>query len=220
LIAYSIEHARCSQAISRMIVSTDDPEIAEIARHYGAEVPFLRPSRFAQDDSIDFDVFHHALAWLEREENYRCEAVVHLRPTGPIRDSSVIDRAIELLLSNPEADSVRSVSRPKQSPYKMWTLEKGYLKPLLSLQGVIEPFNLPRQGLPQVFWQNGYVDVIRSMTILQKGQMTGERVLPIQVEESLMELDYPEDIPRIEDELIRRKLKTQASNQKTSRYSV
>ena len=85
LIAYSIEHALQSRYVTRTIVSTDDPEIADVARGLGAEVPFLRPSEFAQDLSPDIDVFRHALTWLRDRQGYQCELVVHLRPTGPVR---------------------------------------------------------------------------------------------------------------------------------------
>src|SRR4249919_39335 len=85
LIAYSIEHALMSQHVTRTVVSTDDPEIASVARACGAEVPFMRPAEFAQDLSTDLEVFRHALTWLREHERYECGLVVHLRPTGPVR---------------------------------------------------------------------------------------------------------------------------------------
>ena len=85
MITYSIDHARASRHITRIIVSTDDDEIAAVSRAAGAEVPFLRPAEYAQDQSLDFEVFDHALRWLQTHENYRPDLVVHLRPTGPVR---------------------------------------------------------------------------------------------------------------------------------------
>src|SRR5437867_12897651 len=103
LIAYSIEQALASRFITRTIVSTDDPEIAKVARDFGADVPFMRPSEFAQDLSPDIEVFRHALESLRKSERYVCELVVHLRPTGPVRRVELIDRAIETMLGDPEA---------------------------------------------------------------------------------------------------------------------
>ena len=202
LIAYSIKQALASRHITRTIVSTDDPEIAEVARQYGAEVPFLRPAEFAQDLSPDLDVFHHALSWLRDQEGYTCDLVVHLRPTGPLRRVELIDQAIELMLKHPEADSLRSVRSASQTPYKMWRIESGYLRSLLSVEGVPEPHSMPRQKLPKVYWQNGYVDIVRPRTVLELNRMAGNRILPFVVEEPILELDYPEDVKEVESALI------------------
>src|SRR5438270_13020387 len=86
LIAYSILQAQASDRINRVIVSTEDEEIAEVAREWGAEVPFRRPGEYAQDLSPDIDVFRHALTWLGEHEDYEPDLVVHLRPTGPARE--------------------------------------------------------------------------------------------------------------------------------------
>ncbi len=201
LIAHSIAQALASRHITRTIVSTDDPEIAEVARACGAEVPFMRPAMYAEDRSPDIDVFRHALEWLRDREGYRPEAVVHLRPTGPVRRVERIDSAISMLLSHPEADSLRSVGMPIQSPYKMWRMVEGRLEPLLRIPGVAEAHSSPRQGLPPVYWQNGYVDIIRPR-VIERGFMAGDHVLPFIVDEPILELDYPESIPEIEAALI------------------
>ncbi len=202
LIAYSIAQAHASRWINRTIVSTDDPEIAGIARQYGAEVPFLRPAEYAQDNSPDLVVFQHALRWLADNESYACKLVVHLRPTGPVRRVEVIDQAIELMLAHPEADALRSVSVPAQTPFKMWRIgQTGYLQPLLEVPGVKEPYCQPRQSLPEVYWQNGYVDVIRPSTILDKDMMAGEVILPFITTDPILELDYPDSLPAVEQAL-------------------
>lgn len=204
LIAYSIQQALASKLINRVVVSTDDQEIAEVARGWGAEVPFLRPDWCAQDDSPDIDVFRHALTWLEEREGYRPEVVVHLRPPGPVRQVKHIDEAIELLLCHPEADAVRSVSVARQTPYKMWHVTaEGYLNPVLQIAEMPDCQSLPRQRLPLVYWQNGYVDVIRPRAILDKHAMWGNCALPYVVEENVFEVDYPEDIPAVEAALRR-----------------
>lgn len=204
LIAYSIEQALTSQYITRTIVSTDDSEIAEIARQFGAEIPFMRPDEYAQDMSPDIDAFRHALQWLAEEEGYYPELVVHLRPTGPLRRVDLIDQAIDLLLKHPEADSLRSVSSPMQTPYKMWRIaDNGYLEPLLRIEDLPDCQSLPRQMLPAVYWQNGYVDILRPRAVLEYHSMFGDKVLPFIVNEPIYELDYKEDIPRLEEALHR-----------------
>jgi N-acylneuraminate cytidylyltransferase len=203
LIAYSIEQARSSRFVVRTVVSTDDAEIAAMARRYGAEVPFMRPAEYAQDMSPDIDVFRHALQWLAEHEGYRPELVVHLRPTGPVRRVEVIDRAIGLMLEHPEADALRSVSVPVQTPYKMWRIEGDYLRPLLEVEGQTEPYCMPRQSLPEVWWQNGYVDIIRPRTILELGLMCGHTILPFVVDEPMLEIDYVENLPAVEEALAR-----------------
>ena len=94
LIAWSIAAALQAKSISRVIVSTDDREIAEVARQYGAETPFMRPQELAQDRTTDFPVFVHALKWLEDIEAYSPKIVVQLRPTSPIRPVDCVDSAV------------------------------------------------------------------------------------------------------------------------------
>jgi CMP-N,N'-diacetyllegionaminic acid synthase len=199
LIAYSILHAKACPSITRIIVSTDDDEIAEVARGYGAEVPFKRPAEAASDTATDFQVFHHALSWLAEHEGYTPELVVHLRPTGPVRETALIERAVQLMLKSPQADALRSVGTAEQTPYKMWRIEDSFLRPLIELPGYPEAHSMPRQKLPVAYWQNGYVDIVRPRTILELESMTGQVVLPFIVEGKIHELDYLEQIPALEE---------------------
>ncbi len=202
LLAYSIAQALASRQITRTIVSTDDEEIAQVARSYGAEVPFRRPRRFAGDRSPDIDVFRHALEWLRDHERYACDLVVHLRPTAPVRRVARIDEAIDLMVRRPHAHSLRSVSRAAQSPYKMWRIDNGHLAPLLRIPGVAESHSVPRQQLPAVYWQNGYVDVIRPHVVLTLGRMAGRTIVPFVIDEPVPEFDYDEDLPQLEAALL------------------
>ena len=104
LIAWSIAAARQSQAVTRVIVSTDDEQIAAVAREWGAEAPFLRPAEFAQDQTTDLPVFQHALGWLVENESYHPDVVVQLRPTSPIRPAGYVDDAVRILLEHPDTD--------------------------------------------------------------------------------------------------------------------
>jgi YrbI family 3-deoxy-D-manno-octulosonate 8-phosphate phosphatase len=180
LIAYSIAAAKQSKLVTRILVSTDDDEIACIAQSYAAEAPFLRPAEFARDDTTDLPVFIHALHWLQEKEGYKPDIVVQLRPTSPIRQPDCVDQAVQILLDHPEADSVRGVITSGQNPYKMWRVnEQGRLTPLLTLPGLAEPFNAPRQNLPQTYWQTGHIDAIRLSTILGKGSLSGDVIQPL-----------------------------------------
>ncbi|MCX8025193.1 MAG: acylneuraminate cytidylyltransferase [Thermanaerothrix sp.] len=201
LIAYSIAAARQAETVTRVVVSTDDDEIAAVAREYGAEVPFLRPPELAQDDTTDLPVFQHALRWLAEHEGYHPEIVVQLRPTSPVRPPGLVDAAVRLLLAHPEADSVRGVVPAGQNPFKMWRIdpERGVLQPLLTLPGVPEPYNAPRQSLPPVFWQTGHIDAIRARTILEKHSMSGAVILPLQIDPRYtVDIDNPADWQRAE----------------------
>lgn len=220
LISYSIEQALSSKLITRTIVSTDDEEIARVAREFGAEVPFMRPSEFAQDLSPDIDVFRHSLEWLRDNEAYQPELVVHLRPTGPVRRVELIDQAIETLESSEKADSLRSVSLAVQTPYKMWRVVDGKLEPLLKIDGVEEPYSLPRQQLPRVYWQNGYVDVIRPRVILEDGSMCGKEILSFVVDEPMLEIDHNEDVVKVEEALVALKSERSKKGFGSRRFSV
>lgn len=197
LIAYSIMHAKMCSSITRVVVSTDDDEIAEVARRHGAEVPFKRPAEAATDTATDLQVFQHALGWFA-EQGYSPELVVHLRPTGPVRQPELIEQAVQLMLETPEADALRSVGTAEQTPYKMWRIEGSRLRPLMEYPGHPEAHSMPRQKLPAVYWQNGYVDIVRPRTILELSSMTGRTVLPFVVEGKIVELDYVEQIPALE----------------------
>jgi CMP-N-acetylneuraminic acid synthetase len=219
LVAYSIAAGLAAETVTRTIVSTDDEEIAAISRRYGAETPFLRPTELSQDDTPDLPVFEHALIWLAEQEGYHPEIIVHLRPTSPLRRVRHIDQAVQRLLVRPEADTVRTVCVPFQNPFKMWKIgPDGFMQPLAAKTksvvqeilsesieispvetGFSEPYNMPRQLLPEVYWQTGYVDVTWSVTILDKKSMTGDRILPLIINPSeWIDIDSPADWRRAE----------------------
>lgn len=201
LIAYSIAAGLQAETVTRVLLSTDDEEIAAVGRRYGAETPFLRPAELAQDRTLDLPVFEHALNWLAEHEGYRPEVVVQLRPTSPIRPVKLVDEAVQLLLQNPQADSVRGVVPAGQNPHKMWRLDEqgGPMQPLLTVEGIAEPYNAPRQALPPVYWQTGHVDAIRPSAILQQNSMSGAAILPVQVEPRYtVDIDNPWDWQRAE----------------------
>lgn len=196
LIAYSIVAATQSKLITRTIVSTDDEEIAAVARQYGAETPFLRPAEFAQDNTTDLPVFQHVLSWLKENEGYVPDVVVQLRPTSPVRPLACVDDAVNMLLSHPDADSVRGVVEADQCPYKMWLIEttSGPMSPLLGVDGISEAYNAPRQKLPKAYWQIGHIDAIRPRAIVEQNSMSGKVIMPL-----IMDPRFTVDLDNLRD---------------------
>ena len=176
LIAHSIEHGLSSDLIDRVIVSTDSQVYAEIARKYGAEVPFLRPVEISEDDSTDLEVFTHAIHWLREKEGYLPDICIHLRPTYPIRNVQDINHAIQMVIDNPDIDSVRSVVPVNETPFKMWFRDKdGFLSPAVKTE-ISDACNLPRQDLPQAYLQNACIDVVKTRVIIEQQSMTGSNI--------------------------------------------
>lgn len=201
LIAWSIAAAKQAQLVTRVIVSTDDEEIAAVAREWGAETPFLRPAELAQDKTTDLPVFEHALKWLEETEGYRPEIVIQLRPTSPIRPKTMVDDAIRILQTHADADCARGVVPAAQNPFKMWRFngEEKPLEQLLEVPGIPEPYNAPRQILPPVYWQTGHVDAIRAATILEKKSLTGDTIYPLTIDPKFtVDIDTPADWAKYE----------------------
>jgi CMP-N,N'-diacetyllegionaminic acid synthase len=198
LIAYSIAAGLQASRVTRVICSTDSEDIADIARRYGAEIPFLRPAELAEDDSPDIDFFQHLIKTLYDNENYRPDIIVQLRPTSPVRQPGQVDTGIQLLIDNQKTDSIRGVTPSPATPYKMWRIEDSKLTPLLTIEGVPEPFNMPRQALPEVYWQTGTLDIFRT-SIIESGSMTGDEIRPFIVEqEHAVDIDHLESFSRAE----------------------
>lgn len=197
MLAYSIEHALASKYINRVIVSTDSEEYAAIARTYGAEVPFLRPAEYATDTALDLDVFYHVLDTLKEQEEYEPEIVVQLRPTYPIRDIKDIDAMIELIASDKAIDSVRSIAPAKEIAYKMWRKEDdGKLAPLLT--DIPECYNMPRQQLPTIYYQNACIDVVRAHVILEEKSMSGRNIYGYEMQKNY-DIDTEEEFKAAEE---------------------
>lgn len=196
LLAYSIAAGRLSRQVERVIVSTDSKEIAEVARQYGAEVPFLRPEKYAQDQSPDIDFMKHAIEWFAVHEKKIPEYLVHLRPTTPLRDPAQIDKAVCQIRKDLSATSLRSGSLCVHPPYK-WFQEKGtYLMPLMP--GITcDEANMPRQDFPAVYIPNGYVDIVKSDFVIQSNLMHGDRMIGFQTNE-VPDIDTEFDLKKMD----------------------
>ncbi|MDD5689327.1 MAG: acylneuraminate cytidylyltransferase family protein [Caldisericia bacterium] len=200
LIAYSIAVAKLSKFILRVIVSTDSEEIAEISKSYGAEVPFLRPKKFATDNARDIGLIKHAIGWLKHNENYYPDYLVFLRPTTPLRDVRMVDKAISEIIKDKEATALRSGHLFESPAYKLFRRKGAYTKFFgkEDFKSGIEYQDFPRQRLPVTYKTNGYVDVLLSKTIAT-GKLHGKKIRAFITDEtadidSLRDLDFAKKI--------------------------
>lgn len=197
LIAYSILDSLRSELIEETYVTTDSPEIGRISKKYGAEVPFMRPAKYAKDGSIDLEWMRHFLAWFRVTKDYLPEYVVHLRPTTPLREPKIIDKAIRKLIDNPSSTSLRSVHEVEESPYKMFHIEDSRLEGIFPSYPVKEYYNLPRQRFPKAYKPNGYVDIIRPEIVINKCCLHGSNMLAFETPHTT-EIDTIEEFNYLE----------------------
>ena len=173
LIAYSIIAAKLSKKIERVIVSTDSEEYGDIAKKYGAEVPFIRPDKYSKDNSTDRDFFIHAIDWFKENENIIPEYWVHLRPTTPLRAPEKIDEAIDVILNDDTATSLRSGHKAPESPLKWFVKEDKYFKGLIEN----EEYNLPKESFEDIYIPDGYVDIVKTSYLLNNEKTHGENII-------------------------------------------
>ncbi|MGA1198372.1 MAG: cytidylyltransferase domain-containing protein [Candidatus Latescibacterota bacterium] len=199
LIQYSIEYSLQCPLILHTVVSTDCQEIADIAKRTGAEVPFLRPLQYAQDDTRDYPVMRLALETLEKHYDQHIDAIALLRPTSPLRPPGLIEKAIHLLQKDPLATSVRTVTKCEQHPFRMWQMQDHYM--IGYEKEIYEPFNIPRQELPTLLFQTGDLEMVTRETLLA-GSVSGTRVLPIIMHpDEMMDIDHQKDLTSAEQRL-------------------
>jgi CMP-N,N'-diacetyllegionaminic acid synthase len=200
LIKYSIDYSKSSNLIQKTIVSTDDDEIASIARELGAEVPFMRPNSLGGDLVQDYPVTLHALNAIEELFQAKVDIIILLRPTSPLRPASLIENGVSLLLKDQNATSVRSVSLSKEHPFRQWFIKDDYITGYSNqLTNELEPYNLPRQELPRVFFQTGDIEIIRRDTLLN-GSISGKRILPLFIEaDKVFDIDTQQDFDLAEN---------------------
>ena len=184
LVAHTIQDAKNSKQINRIIVSTDNKKIAEISRKYGAETPFLRPKSFSKNSSSTLDVVQHTIQFLKKVENYTPDIVTILLPTSPFRDSTLIDDSIKLLKKS-DATSVVNVAKNKEHAFKAFLLKDGFLKPFKTNHKKY----YQRQLLPDFFHTTGSVYTFWLTTLKKYGHYYGPRMKPIITADEKMNID-------------------------------
>jgi len=191
LIAYSIAIAKLSKKVDRVIVSTNSQRYADIAKQYGAEVPFIRPDKYSTDTATDKGFLAHAMNWLKENEGYLPEYWVHLRPTTPLRNVDIVDDAINEIMQSENATSLRSGHKAPESPLKWFVKDNCYFKGLA--EG--EDYNLPKEAFEQVYIPDGFVDVVKSSFVMNSEEIHGDKMIgfesPVCAEvDSVEEFDY------------------------------
>lgn len=177
-IAYTIAAALQSEIFADVVVSTDSEPYADIARHYGAEVPFLRPAEIAGELSPDIEWLEYTLKRLrEAGRTYDCFSI--LRPTSPFRQPDTIRRAWQEFLAEEGVDSLRAVEKCEQHPGKMWVVRGRRMMPLLPLTPPEQPWHSSQyQSLPEVYVQNASLEIAWSRVIFEGRTIAGNVVMP------------------------------------------
>ena len=201
MIAYSIASAVDSGVFSAVVVSTDSEHFAEIARYYGAEVPFIRPEQFAGDTSPDIEMVEHALTTLtEVGREYDCFSI--LRPTSPFRKPETIRRAWSEFLAEEGVDSLRAVEKCAQHPCKMWVVRGKRMMPLIPLGPAEQPWHSSQYPtLPAVYVQNASLEIAWSRVVFEGRTISGEVLMPF-----LTQGDEGLDVNNIHDWMIAEEL--------------
>ena len=194
LLEWSIKSCLKAQSISQVYLSTDSDDYANIGKESGALVPFLRPKDLASDTANDLDVIKHFLSVVDE----KTDALVHIRPTTPLRDPLILDKAIEMFFhKKTELTSLRSVHQMSESAYKSFEVDgKGFLSTIGSIESG-DKANLPRQAFPKTYIANGYVDVLDPSYILKENKLHGDKILAFQTP-VVTEVDSIEDLEYLE----------------------
>jgi CMP-N,N'-diacetyllegionaminic acid synthase len=200
LIAYTCDAARQSSRLARVVVSTDDPEIARVAASCGVDVPFMRPRELARDDTPMIDVVRHALAELDRRGD-RFDAVAVLQPTSPLRRAEHIDAVVDLLCSSRAATAVSVVRVPHQfTPGSLMRLEGDEL---VAYDAAAAP--LRRQDKPALFARNGPAVLIVTRDAIAAGTFYGSGVVGYEMPSGdSIDIDTMDDVDEAEYRLQRR----------------
>jgi N-acylneuraminate cytidylyltransferase len=177
-IAYTVAVAIESGVFESVIVSTDSEDVAAIARHYGAEVPFLRPPAFSGDTSPDIEWVEYTLAELQRRgRGWDCFSL--LRPTSPFRSPDTIRRAWQQFLAQADVHSLRAIEKCAQHPGKMWVVRGERMSPLLPGSNGNQPWHsTPYQALPPVYVQNASLEIAWTKLVFEQHSIAGDVLVP------------------------------------------
>jgi CMP-N,N'-diacetyllegionaminic acid synthase len=195
LLAYTCEAALGSKMLARVVLSTDDQEIAEVGLACSVEVPFLRPSELAQDNTPSVSVAEHALRWLSEHDSFEPDVLVLLQPTSPFRQARHIDEALEQMQQT-GADTVVSVAQVPHrfSPYSIMQLRDGWLSDFWQERVSFDRFR--RQDQPVLFARNGpAILATRVIVISERQSFYGRTIAPyVMTEEESLDIDRPFDL--------------------------
>ena len=188
LIAYTIAACALSKNIDRIIVSTEDPEIARIAWYYGAEIPFQRPPALSTDTSTDVGFLEHFF------ENIDVSEAALMRPTTPFRDPQFIDETIEKFFEvKNKITGLRTINEINENPYKVYKIKNNICAGFFEeYNGIKEYSNLPRQAFPKAYQGNGHIDIVKKDTVLNGTTFGG--IIYAKTCERVIDIDSPFDL--------------------------
>jgi len=197
LIAYTIEVALNCKELERVVVSTDDKEIARVAREYGAEVPFMRPKELATDTAPKWPVLHHIVNFLQTREGYEPEIVVDLDPTSPLRKAGHISECLRVLRNGPkDMDGVITVYESEKNPYFNMVEydEEGYLKLVKSLPKNV----IRRQDAPKVYSMNASIYALWRDSLMRSNGLFENKLKAVVMEPWTKDIDSILDFKIVE----------------------
>jgi N-acylneuraminate cytidylyltransferase len=187
-MSYAIVAPLLCKKIDRVVVSTDNEEIAKIAKKYGAEVPFMRPKEYATDSSSDFGFLKHFF------DNIPCDEVALIRPTTPFRNPEFMDEVIEMYFDNKDKmTGLRTAEVMNRPAYKQFKISGKYFEKLFdNFNGIKDYSNLPRQEFPLTYSPNGHIDIVKRETI-ENGSVFGDKIYAV-VCEKMVDIDDLDDL--------------------------
>ncbi len=195
LLAHSINIAKKSSLIDKIIVSTDSKKYKKISEKFGAEVPFLRPKKISSSKSLDIDFIKHCFNYLEKL-NYFPDVIILLRPTSPNRKVKTLDKGIKFFLKNfNRYDSMRSVSTFNQPPQKLFQIKNNRLIGFFDKYLGGEYHSKPRQNFPNTYLPNGYIDAFKPDFFMKKKNQLFGKILPY-ITEEILDIDEKKDFKK------------------------
>jgi len=202
LIYYSIKIAKKVKEKNKLIFcSTDSKKIKKVVEKYGINIPFLRPKIYSKDYSRDIEFINHTLQeFYKKKISFKYGLL--LRPTSPIRNIKNIHKAYALFKKSKNADSIRTVTCPKNNPFKTWFLKNGYLTPVLKSK-IKEHYNVPRQILPKTYWQTGNFEFFRINYLKKLNSISGKKILAFQIiGNETLDIDKYSDLKNLKQNML------------------
>ncbi|CAH2211896.1 acylneuraminate cytidylyltransferase family protein [Tepidibacter aestuarii] len=192
LIGWTIEAAKKSKYIDRLIVSTEDKEIAEVSKKYGCEIPFLRPKELAKDDTSGIDPVIHAVNCMKNDYGYNPDYVMLLQCTSPLRNEKQIDESIELILENENSESLISITEVEHNPYWNKKIDKnGFLKDFIEYD---KSKFVRRQDFKKIYRLNGAIYIAKTDLLIRQKSFDTKFTIPyIMDKKSSIDIDTIED---------------------------
>jgi CMP-N-acetylneuraminic acid synthetase len=193
ILAYSIIVAKKLKFVSKIVVSSDSKNYLKIAKKYGSNFLHLRSKKLSGDKTTDFEVFSNFINHLKKLKIKPPKYFIHLRPTTPLRNKSIINKAVNFFLKNSnKCSSMRSVSLMSNPSFKTMRILKKRLCSVINNDFQLDKYNKPKEFFPKTYLPNGYIDIVKSSNIIKK-KLHGSNVLPYIIKEFNSDIDSIKD---------------------------